>query len=168
MDAKDRWHDYVVQNFAIPGALFRTLGASLGDQGGNAPPEWGQGWQGFGQRAASEFGRFTIAGTIQSSMAATLREDTRFFRCQCRGFLQRSGHAISRTFITYDHNGHKTPDLPGLAGIYGGGMLMTYWDPHRFTPLSDGFRNGNIGEAVATGITLIREFAPDFKRLFQR
>jgi len=56
----------------------------------------------------------------------------------------------------------------GLSGIYAGSMLMMYWYPRGYDPLTNGVRNGNIAMGVTTGIYLIREFSPELKRMFHR
>jgi hypothetical protein len=70
MTAQDRWNAHVRQNFAGPGAFFQTFFTAFGDQVGNVPLEWGKGVDKFPQRVGSEFARFTIGGTIKSTIAA--------------------------------------------------------------------------------------------------
>lgn len=165
MTAEDRWKDYVRQNFAQPGTFFQTFFTALGDQTGNVPSEWGKAVGVFPRRAGSEFARFTIGGTIKSAMAAGLHEDTRFYRCVCRGVWSRTVHAVSRTILTYNQNGKPTLDIAGLAGLYGGPMSMTAWYPGGYTPLGYGVRQGNLAAGITTGIYLIREFSPELKGL---
>lgn len=167
MTSEDRWKDYVRQNFAQPGAFFQTFFTALGDQTGNVPSAWSKGLGAFPRRAGSEFARFTIGGTIKSAMAAGLQEDTRFYPCACRGVWGRTAHAASRTILTYDQNGKRTLDIAGLAGLYGGPMIMTAWYPGRYTSLGYGVRQGNLGVGITTGIYLIREFSPELKGLFR-
>jgi hypothetical protein len=167
MTAEDRWNDYVRQNFAQPGVFFQTFFTALGDQTGNVPLEWGKGVDKFPQRLGSEFARFTIGGTIKSTIAAGLHEDTRFYSCLCRGAWARTIHAVSRTLLTYNQDGKWTLDIAGLAGIYGGPMVMTTWYPSRYTALGYGVRQGTLALGITTGIDVIREFSPELKRLFR-
>jgi hypothetical protein len=167
MTNEDRWKDYVRQNFAQPGAFFQTFFTALGDQTGDVPSEWGKGLGAFPRRAGSEFGRFTIGGTIKSAMAAGLHEDTRFYPCACRGIWRRTAYAVSRTILTYNQNGKRTLDIAGLAGLYGGPIIMTAWYPGKYTPLGYGVRQGNLAVGITTGIYLIREFSPELKGLFR-
>jgi hypothetical protein len=167
MTGRERWNDYWRQNFGQPGAFFQTFFTALGDQTGNLPSDWGDGASKFPQRFGSEFARFTIGGTIKSTIDAGLQEDTRFFSCSCRGALARTTHAVSRTFITYNRNGSRRLDIGGLAGIYGGPMVMTAWYPSRYTALGYGVRQGNLAAGITTGIYVIREFSPELKRLFR-
>lgn len=168
MTGRERWNDYVRQNFAQPGAFFQTFFTALGDQTGHVPSNWGSGASVFPQRLGSEFARFTIGGTIESTIDAGLHQDTRFFRCTCHGTVARSLHAVSRTFLTYNSEGKRRLDIGGIAGMYGGPMLMTTWYPRNYTALGYGIRQGNLALGITTGVYLIREFSPELKRLFQR
>lgn len=167
MTAEDRWNDYVRQNFAQPGVFFQTFFTALGDQTGNVPSEWGKSADNFPQRLGSEFARFTIGGTIKSTIAAGLNEDTRFHPCLCHGAWHRTIHAVSRTLLTYNQDGKRTLDIAGLAGVYGGPMVMTAWYPSRYTALGYGVRQGNIAVGITTGIYVIREFSPELKQLLR-
>ena len=167
MTGRERWNDYVHQNFAQPGAYFQTFFTALGDQTGNVPSDWGRGASKFPQRFGSEFARFTIGGTIESTIDASLQQDTRFFRCTCHGGFARTAHAVSRTFLTYNRDGKRRLDIGGIAGIYGGPMVMTTWYPSKYTALGYGIRQGNLTAGITSGIYVIREFSPELKRLFR-
>jgi hypothetical protein len=160
MTAQERWKAYARENFTQPGAFFQTFFTALGDQTGKVPSEWGGGAGEFPRRFASEFARFTIGGTVKSAIAAGLHEDTGFHFCTCTGSLARTTHAVSRTFLTYDRNGRRTPDIAGLAGLYIGPMVMTTWYPSRYTALGYGVRQGNLAVGITAGINVIREFSP--------
>lgn len=168
MTGHERWNDYLRQNFGQPGAFFQTFFTALGDQTGHVPSNWSGGASVFPHRLGSEFARFTIGGTIESTIDAGLHHDTRFFPCGCHGALARSLHAVSRTFLTYNSDGKRRLDIGGIAGIYGGPMLMTTWYPRNYTSLGYGVRQGNLAAGITAGIYVIREFSPELKRLFRR
>jgi hypothetical protein len=168
MTAQERWKDYVGANFTQPGAFFQTFFTALGDQTRNKQSQWGGGLEEFPKRLGSDFARFTIGGTVKSTLAAGLQEDTRYRSCACRGALARTTHAVSRTLITYDRNGKRTPDIAGLTGLYIGPMVMTAWYPSGYTALGYGVRQGNVAVAITTGINVIREFSPELRGLFHR
>ena len=163
MTKKERWSQYVNDNFVSQGAYFRAFGASLGDSTASKPVEWGGPPERYSLNFASQFARFTISGTVQSSMAAALGYDTRYHRCNCTGGWKRTEHALSRTFVTYDSSGRRKFDLPGLSGIYAGSIPMMDWYPRGYSPLTNGVRNGNIAVGVTAGIYLIREFSPKLR-----
>lgn len=165
MTRQERWQDYEDQNFKSYGAFFQAFFTGLGDYTGNVP-RWDSGMTGISEHVGSEFARFTIGGTIHSSLAAGLHQDTRYFRCSCRGVFPRTLHAVGRTIFTYGDNGHLFPDVSGLAGIYSGSMLMTAWYPAKYTATGYGVRQGNVAVGVTSAIYVIREFSPEIKRAF--
>jgi hypothetical protein len=167
MTKRERWQDYEHTNFASYGAFFQAFFTGLGDFTGDVP-HWDSGMKGLSEHVASEFGTFTIAGTIHSSLAAALHEDTRYFHCSCRGGFHRTLHALERTFLTYGDNGRLYPDISGLAGIYGGSMLTTEWYPAKYTATGYGVRQANIAVGVTSAIYVIREFSPEIKHTFYR
>ena len=168
MTKNERWSQYLSDNLVSKGAYFRAFGASLGDSTANKPAQWGGPAKHYSLNFSSQFARFAIGGTVQSTMAAALNYDTRYHHCDCQGGWRRAVHALSRTFVTYDSSGHRVVDLPGLSGIYAGSMLMTYWYPRGYGPLTNGVRNGNIAVAITTGVYLVREFSPELKNMFHR
>jgi len=167
MTKQERWQDYEQQNFKSYGALFQALFAGLGDYEGHVP-KWDSGVAGVSEHVGSEFATFTIAGTIHSSLAATLHEDTRYFRCSCQGGFHRTLHAVGRTLFTYGDNGHLYPDISGLAGIYGGEMLTTEWYGGKYTPTGYGIRQANIAVGITSAVYVIREFSPEIKQAIHR
>ena len=167
MTRRERWQDYETVNFASYGAFFQAFFTGLGDYSGHVP-DWDSGAAGLSEHVASEFATFTIAGTIHSSLAAALHQDTRYFHCECRGGFHRTFHALGRTIVTYGDNGHIYPDISGLAGIYGGTMLTTAWYPAKYTATGYGVRQAIIAVGVTSAIYVIREFSPGIKRAFHR
>lgn len=150
MTTKERWSQYLNGNFANQGPYFRAFSASLADSTANKPVEWDGPAERYSLNFASQFARFTIAGTVQSSMAAALGYDTRYHHCDCKGGWKRTGHALSRTFVTHDSFGRRKFDVPGLSGIYAGSMLMMDWYPRGYSPLPNGVRNGLGSRQVFT------------------
>jgi len=167
MTREERWQDYEHQNFESYGAFFQAFFTGLGDDLGDVP-RWDLGMAGLSEHVGSEFAAFTIGGTIHSSLAAALHQDTRYFHCTCRGALPRTLHAVGRTLFTYGDNGHLYPDISGLAGIYAGPMLMTEWYPAKYTATGYGVRQANIAVGVTSAVYVIREFSPEIKRAFHR
>jgi hypothetical protein len=74
---------------------------------------------------------------------------------------------VSRTLHTYNREGERRLDIGGIAGSYGGPMVMTTRYLSKYTALGYGVRQGNLAAAITTGIYVIREFSPELKRLFQ-
>lgn len=163
---KERWNHYLNDNFVNQGVYLKAFGASLGDSTADRPAQWGGPAERYSLNFASQFARFAIAGTVQSSMAAALAYHTRYNHCECKGSWKRTGHALSRTIVTYDSSGQHKVDVPGISGIYAGSMLVMYWYPRGYDPLTNGVRNGNIAMGVTTGVYCIKEFSPELKKIF--
>jgi len=114
------------------------------DQEDNSPPEWKQGAEGYGRRFASDFGTSAITTTTRYALAQVLREDTLYYRCECRGVFPRFGHAVISTFTgRHGDDGHRAFSFPALVAPYAGTMTAVYgWYPSRYNAM-DGFRMGN-------------------------
>lgn len=163
LNVKERWDEYLHDNFESPGSYIRAFGASIGEHYPRNPPNWPAGASGYFADVGSQFGRFSIGGTIDATMAATLQFDPRYIPCHCGGALRRTAHAALRTFITYDRDGRRVPDVPGLAGTYGGSMLMMYWYPRGYGPLTTGVQVGTFSLGVEGVVNIVKEFAPDIR-----
>lgn len=123
----------------------------------NSPPEWNQGAEGFGRRFGSDFGIAAIGTTTRYGLAAVLREDTLYYRCECTGVLPRMSHAAISTFTgRRGAYGHRIFSIPALVAPYAGTMAGVYgWYPSRFGAM-DAFRMGNYAllGSVARNISL--------------
>ena len=164
----ERWKEFAKANFTSPGAYFSAFGPAIGAQINNDPPEWGQGVKGYAHRAGYYYGRSFIDSSIRHSSAAAFGHDVRYERSTKKGFLPRTGHAISRGFVTRNNDGKLVPFISNFMGSYGGGMLSTYMLPDRYDPLKRGLQQGHVLFAANTGGNILREFAPEIKKLFRR
>jgi hypothetical protein len=114
------------------------------NQVSNEPPEWKQGAEGYGKRFGSTFGIATVSTTTRYALGEALREDTMYYRCECKGLLPRLGHAVFSSFTARrGDDGHRTFAISSLVSPYAGTMTAVYaWYPNRFGP-EDAFRMGN-------------------------
>jgi len=64
----------------------------------NSPPEWKQGAEGFSKRFGSDFGIAAATTTTRYALSEALREDTLYYRCECKGVFPRLKHAVVSTF----------------------------------------------------------------------
>jgi len=123
-----------------------------------SPPEWGSGWNAFGERVANKFGIQLVTAKTRYGMAEILREDAAYYRCECRGFLPRFSHAMISTLTgRHGKDGHTVFSFPGLVSPYAGTMAALAWYPNRFG-VKDGFRMGNYNLAAQAGGNLALEF----------
>ncbi len=151
-----------------PGAFFQSVFIAGTHHLVNAPTEWGRGIEGYHRRLANQFGRTAIQNSIQLGLGAALKQDLRYRRCSCSGFLRRTGHALLSNFTARTPDGRQTFTLAKAAGIYAGATISTSWYPDRYTAIGDGIRLGNASMASSTLMNIAREFWPEIRRLLHR
>ena len=141
--------------YPVAGAAF----AAGINQWSNAPPEWGQGAEGFGKRFGSDFGIAAIGTTTRYGLAEAFREDTLYYRCECGGPFPRLRHAVISTLTgRRGENGHRVFSFSALAAPYAGSMIAVHmWYPDRFDA-KDAFRMGNYSLLSYMGGNIALEF----------
>lgn len=167
LSGRDRWNLYVRNTYWSPGAFFRAAGPALGGQLNNEPPQWGQGMEGYSKRFANRFGRFAIQGSLESGAAAALGHEVRYVRSTRPGFLPRVTHAVTANFVTYNRDGHKTMHVSRIGSVFAAEFTGNLWMPDGYRSTSRALNGVAIEFGVTTGTNLIREFAPELKRLFK-
>jgi len=142
-----------------PYPFIGAAGAAGISQASRKPPEWGEGWDAYGVRVASDFGIALTTTTVRYGLAEAFREDTLYYRCDCKGILPRLGHAlISTVTARRGDDGRREFSFPALAAPYGGAMAATLgWYPSRYGP-KDGFRIGNYNLLGQAGQNVALEF----------
>jgi hypothetical protein len=120
-----------------------TLTAGI-DQASNAPPEWKQGAEGYSKRLGSEFGIAAVGTTTRYALAEVFKEDTLYYRCECKGVFPRLRHALISTLTARrGEDGHRVFSFPALVAPYAGTMTAVYgWYPRRYDA-KDALRMGN-------------------------
>jgi hypothetical protein len=141
--------------YPIVGAAF----AAGINQADNTPPEWKQGAEGYGKRFASDFGIAAVTTTTRYALAQAFREDTLYYRCECKGVLPRLGHAMISTFTgRRGADGHRAFSFSALVAPYAGTMTAVYaWYPGRYDA-RDAFRMGNYSLLGYMGGNVALEF----------
>jgi hypothetical protein len=141
--------------YPIAGAAF----AAGINQWSNAPPEWGQGAEGYGKRLGSDFGIAAIGTTTRYGLAEAFREDTLYYRCECSSSFPRLRHAVISTLMgRRGENGHRVFSFSALAAPYAGSMIAVHsWYPDRFDA-KDAFRMGNYSLLGYMGGNIALEF----------
>jgi hypothetical protein len=135
-----------------------AVAAGIG-QYSNAPPEWHQGLKGYARRFGSDFGIAAVGTTTRYALAEALKEDTLYYRCECRGVFPRLRHAVVSTLTSRrGEDGHRVFSFPALVAPYAGSMTAVYgWYPDRFGA-KDGFRIGNYDLLAYMGGNIALEF----------
>jgi hypothetical protein len=128
-------------------------------QAENTPPEWGQGFSGFGKRFGSTLGIAAITTTTRYGLAEAFREDTVYYRCECKGIFRRFEHAMISTVTSRrGEDGHRSLSFPSIVAPYAGTFTAVYaWYPARFSA-KDAMRMGNYDLLAFAGENLALEF----------
>ena len=156
--AKTKLHNYIFDAFGpypIVGA-----GAAAGiNQAYNTPPEWKQGAAGYGKRFGSDFGIAAVSTTTRYALAQAFKEDTLYYRCECKGVFPRLKHAVISTLTARrGEDGHSVFSFPSLVAPYAGTMTAVYaWYPGRYNG-KDALRMGNYTFLVYVGGNIALEF----------
>jgi hypothetical protein len=165
LTGRERFHRWWEEDGASPALHEQSIGSALYLQIINDPPAWKRTGGGLIRRIGSSYGANLIQNSAHETFAAAEGTDPRYFACGCSGFFHRSGHALKMTFLTYDHNGHKTLDSAQLAGAYGGSIIEATWWPHHYSAFAQGVQTGHIDVGFIGAVHLLQEFSPEFKRL---
>jgi hypothetical protein len=141
---------------------YPTTGAALAagiNQWTDSPPEWHQGMKGYARRFGSDFGMAAVGTTTRYALSEAFREDTLYYRCECKGFFPRLSHAVLST-VTARHgeDGHRAFSFSSLLAPYTGSTLAVYgWYPGRFGA-KDALRMGNYNLLAYMGGNVALEF----------
>ena len=166
LTGRERWNLYLRDAFWSPGVFFRAAGPALGAQLNNEPPAWGQGAEGYSKRFANRFGRFALKETYEAAGAAALGHDVRYVRSKRSGFLPRVAHAIAANFVTYDRNGRRAPHVSRVGSVFAAEFTGNLWMPAGHRDAYTAVRGVGMELGVSSAFNLMREFAPELKRIF--
>jgi len=155
---KIKLHNYLFDTFGPYPLVGAALAAGI-NQVDNTPPEWKQGADAYGKRVGSDFAIAGVTTTTRYALAQALREDTLYYRCECKGLFPRLGHAVVSTFSSRrGTDGHRVFSFPALVAPYAGTMTAVYaWYPGRYDA-KDGFRMGNYSLLGYIGGNIALEF----------
>lgn len=157
---KQQLHIYRAQMFA-PYSLASVMFVSGLQQAEHYPNKWREGTAGFGMRVVSNVGTEMANATARYLLSEALQEDARYYRCGCRGFWPRFGHAVfSAALARRGADGHEVLGIPNLISPYAGPFASVYgWYPRNYD-WEAAFRMGNHGLLDEIGTNLSLEFLP--------
>jgi hypothetical protein len=155
---KTKLRNYLFDAFGPYPIVGAALVAGV-DQAYNTPPEWGQGAEAFGKRFESDFGIAAVTTTTRYAMAEAFREDTLYYRCECKGAFRRLSHAvISTVSARRGEDGQRVFSFPATVAPYVGTLTAVYgWYPGH-SGAADAFRLGSYSLAGFTAENVAREF----------
>ena len=151
-------HNYVFDAFGPNPLLTTALIAGL-DQETNTPPEWRQGVVGYAERYGSDFGISLVGTSTRYGLAAVFKEDTSYYRCDCRGITPRLRYAVMSTLMARrGSDGHHVFSVPALVAPYAGASAAVYgWYPNRYNG-EDALRMGNYSLLDSVFSNIVLEF----------
>jgi hypothetical protein len=125
----------------------------------DTPPEWKQGAEGYSKRFGSNFGIAAVTTTTRYALAEAFKEDTLYYRCECKGVFPRLRHAVISTLTARrGQDGHSVFSFPALVAPYAGTMTAVYaWYPSRYDG-KDALRMGNYTLLGYMGGNIALEF----------
>jgi hypothetical protein len=153
----------MVRNYAFDAfGPYPIAGAALAagiNQLSNSPPEWNQGVKGYSKRFGSDLGIAMVGTTTRFGLAEAFKQDSLYYRCECRGVFPRMSHAVISTFTARrGEDGHRVFSFPALVAPYAGSMTAVYgWYPNRYGA-KDAFRMGNYSMLAYVGENISLEF----------
>ena len=155
---KMKLHSYIFDAFG-PYPIFGAAFIAARNQARDKPPEWQQGAEGYGHRFGSTLGIGAVTTTTRYGLAELFREDTVYYRCDCKGILPRFWHAmISTVTARRGADGHRQLSFPAIIAPYAGTMTAVYaWYPARYGP-KDALRMGNYSLLAFSGENFALEF----------
>lgn len=118
--AKEQFKDYLRDTYGWP-ALARTVTRSAYAQGTDQPVDWGQNWDGYGQRFASSTAVTIINGNVRYGMETLFREDMRYIPCHgCSKKRKVENALLAEITARHDNDGHRfftlTPTISDMSG----------------------------------------------------
>jgi len=101
---------------------------------------------------------FRSSAGAKNGLAVVLREDAKYYRCDCRGPIPRLKHAFVSSFTSRrGADGHRAFSVPLISAPYAGSFAALTWYPGRYT-YEDSIRMGSYGLLYSIGENLGREF----------
>jgi hypothetical protein len=155
---KVKLRNYVFDAFGPYPIVGAAVAAGIG-QLDNTPAAWGQGAAGYGKRFGSDFGIAAISTTTRYALAEAFKEDTLYYRCECKGVLPRLRHAVvSSVTARHGEDGHRAFSVSAVVAPYAGTVTAVYaWYPDNYG-LRSALRMGNYNLLVSVGESILLEF----------
>ncbi len=160
---------YFKQNYWSMGAYFGPFAAALLlDQSTGSPAQWGGGFSGYGKRVASRFATGIVQGTVQALLAAPLGEDVRYIISKEHGVKRRAWHAVVYSFVTYNKQGHPTPNIANLSSYYAASAVSATWLPGYYNVARYAAIDGSESVGLSIPVNLLQEFWPEIRHYVLR
>lgn len=155
--ANKRFKSYVNGMFG-PVAVGKNLATAGISTWRNSPEEWGDKWEGFGRRFASNMGKGIVKQTVSYGLEEAFKLDSKYYRSKKKDVGSRVKNALLSTVTARDQNGKRVFGFPKIAGTYAASITAAeMWYPSRFD-YKDGLRSGTISLGFSAAFNLVKEF----------
>jgi hypothetical protein len=146
-----------------PGAAAKFFIGLLHDQGTDEIPEWRSGGEGLERRAQWRLATHVVRSVTEYE-AARLRGTAEYYeRCRCKGFPQRSRHAVISEFVERRADGSLEPPVARLAGIYASVAVTAPLLPRGYG-VGAALSRANMTVLTDIGYNVLQEFWPEIRR----
>jgi hypothetical protein len=132
------------------------------------PHDWTDGGEAFGKNYGSILARNASLRTGRFLTGALLHEDFRYRPSESKNPLVRSFHAIAFTFIDRSDSGHNQIAVSNFVAAGAGGFIGQLYLPHPYNHLSHAESETARLFAGIAAQNLLREFAPDIRRITRK
>ena len=155
--ASEQFRDYVRDTYGWP-ALARTTARAVYAQGLGNPKQWGQDWEGFGQRFGGASATTVIDGNVRYGLEMFFKEDMRYIPCHgCSPKHKLENALLAEITARHDADGHRFFTLtPTITDMTGPIIANSIWIPGH-SPI-DGFVGSRLIFATRIGGHLFSEF----------
>ena len=132
-------------------------------------PHYGGGTQGWAKRFGATLADTESRRFIQTfALSTILHQDPRYFPSRKRTLIARVWYSTTRVVVTKNDNGNSTFNTSEFLGALVSSALQNAYYPRHDRTFGDTMnRFGGALSSDAIG-DLLREFAPDMKRLFRK
>jgi hypothetical protein len=166
LEIKDKFKLFVRES--VDPVTFLQAGFNAGiSQASNDDAPYGQGVGGYVKRfGASYVDQVQFRFFKEFAYPVLLSEDPRYYRMSHGTVGKRIFHAVSHSFVAYHDNGHRMFNFSELLGNTTGEMLANLYHPGNTRGFRATATNVGIDFAWDSGYDVIREFWPEFSRVF--
>ena len=161
MTFSERSRKYILSAFG-PGAVARAATSSAVRQLEDAPKEWRQGAEAYGDRFGSAFAQNVIRQALEFGGSAALHQDNRYFRSTDTGFGKRAKHAVVSVFLARTEGGQSQFAYSRFGAVLGSAFISRLWQPRSDDSAGDAAVSFGLTMAVDAGWNLFKEFRPAF------
>ena len=161
---KDRMRFYGATTFSPLAVLGPIAGAAVTQWTTHNPPQWGQGFPGYGRRLLSGYSRQVISNTIGLGIALAANEDPRCRPTGERGVWKRGLYAARGAFVSHTASGSLMPAYSRIIGSYTAGFVSNAWYPAPYSNFHSALYRGSTALASDIVWQEFKEFWPDVHR----